>query len=553
MSRKRRHYQNSEAGDERPEGDFESFDEDQEDTGRSRMAREAKIGLGVIFILLVVFAAVTYNRLTSADDGLEASAATTGSGAEAKETADTKEPDPQSLAPRWTGATVSANNGSDDLVQDDPSTGPASWGAVGEVEQTGESSHRFPVPSSPPSFPPKLVSAPTADRYAGYRGMQTADSPAGASQAGQTAGTPSTDDQPYDRSPRSPSQTAREHDQPGTSDVADAGGPDLAGDQGVRTSPPDPRQPSGWGQWSGQQNPLRGETGGAEQSADAGLPQSSGEAGYAYQPPQSLRDRAAEASVPAPIAGPPATFQAVPRPSPGTSQAEPSSSSSRQSNLTQQYPSSRVSLPTDTARQWASDSDATQADPTRPSLASQPTGLSHLGRQDTVVSSPGKNGTYVVQPNDNYWAISQKLYGTGAYFKALAHHNRAKVPAPDRLRLGDEILAPTATALYEAYPDLCPKPAHREARERRTLAGGTHAPIDGGRVYVVQEGDNLFNIARYELGKATRWTEIVTLNKDRLGTSLNDLNYLTPGMKLLLPDDPPTANIGQRPASRYQR
>jgi len=159
----------------------------------------------------------------------------------------------------------------------------------------------------------------------------------------------------------------------------------------------------------------------------------------------------------------------------------------------------------------------------------------------------------MVQPNDNYWAISHRLYGTGAYFKALAHHNRAKVTDPDRLQLGDEILAPNATALHEAYPDLCPKPTHREAAQRRALAGGTHAPMGGGRVYVVQEGDNLFNIARYELGKATRWTEIVTLNKDQLGTSLSDLNYLTPGMKLLLPDEPPTANIGQRPGRVYPR
>jgi nucleoid-associated protein YgaU len=159
----------------------------------------------------------------------------------------------------------------------------------------------------------------------------------------------------------------------------------------------------------------------------------------------------------------------------------------------------------------------------------------------------------VVQPNDNYWAISQKLYGTGAYFKALAHHNRAKIPNEHDLQLGDVVMAPDASDLHKAYPDLCPKPAHREAARRRSLAGGTQTPIGLGRVYMVQEGDNLFDIARHELGKATRWTEIVDLNREVLGASLEDLNYLTPGMKLILPQDRSAGELTRRPGSLYQR
>ena len=36
------------------------------------------------------------------------------------------------------------------------------------------------------------------------------------------------------------------------------------------------------------------------------------------------------------------------------------------------------------------------------------------------------------------------------------------------------------------------------------------------------EGDTLFNIARYELGKASRWVEIYEFNRDLLG---KDFNY----------------------------
>ncbi len=561
MSRKRRHYQqNSEAGDERPEEDFESYeedyddtrDEDQGDAGRSRMAREAKIGLGVIFVLLVVFGGFVYNRMTSADDGAEAAAATTGSGTEANEAAASQKPDAESLAPLWTGAAVSANDGSTETAQNDSPTGPGSWGAVSGAEQTGESGSGISVPSSPPSFPPKLVTVPPAGRYAGYPGMQSADLPAGASPIDQTAKTPSTDNQPHNPLPSASSPTTSDHEQAGMAEAADAAGPDLSRSDGAVPSAPDLRQLSSLDQDAGQPNPLRTETGGAEPTASQPAPRYSWETGYSYQPPPSMRDRAAQASVPTPIPGPPATFQAEPRPSPGTRQDEPLGSSSVQSDSAQQYPGSRVSPPPDAARQWAGNSGVRETDLARPSLTDPPSGLSHLGRQEPLISSSGKEGTYVVQPNDNYWSISRKLYGTDAYFKALAHHNRAKVVNPDRLQLGEEILAPSAAALHETYPDLCPMPAHREAARRRALADG-HVPVGEGRVYVVQEGDNLFNIARYELGKATRWTEIVTLNKDQLGTSLSDLNYLTPGMKLLLPDEPPPANIGQRPGSVYPR
>jgi nucleoid-associated protein YgaU len=254
----------------------------------------------------------------------------------------------------------------------------------------------------------------------------------------------------------------------------------------------------------------------------------------------------------APAAAPPATFQEAPYSAPVGGRADLAASAPEQRDTAPQYPSG-ASLPSDRASAWSSGSSVAREDPTRPGLASQPASLGGLETQDALATTTSQEGTYVVQPNDSYWVISQKLYGTGAYFRALAQHNRAKAPDPDRLPLGGELLAPDVAELEKAYPDLCPKPAHREANERRALAGAPVVPPSGGRVYVVQEGDNLFNIARYELGKATRWTEIVNLNKDQLGRNLNDLNYLTPGMKLVLPDDRPSVNVGQQPGSMYPR
>jgi nucleoid-associated protein YgaU len=55
----------------------------------------------------------------------------------------------------------------------------------------------------------------------------------------------------------------------------------------------------------------------------------------------------------------------------------------------------------------------------------------------------------------------------------------------------------------------------------------------------------LFDIARHELGKASRWAEIYRLNREQLG---DDFNYLSPGMQLVMPERDDQADpIASRP------
>ena len=153
------------------------------------------------------------------------------------------------------------------------------------------------------------------------------------------------------------------------------------------------------------------------------------------------------------------------------------------------------------------------------------------------------DGKYTIQPNDNYSVISKKLYHTEGYFRALAEHNRATFADPNRLDVGKEIEVPDVAELERAYPQLCPTPQHRDAIKHRKLAAGKTEQPAGATVYVVQEGDTLFDIARYELGKASRWAEIYQINRDRLG---KDFDYLTPGLKLVMPSDQPVGIMTQR-------
>ncbi|MCH8211367.1 MAG: LysM peptidoglycan-binding domain-containing protein [Planctomycetes bacterium] len=147
----------------------------------------------------------------------------------------------------------------------------------------------------------------------------------------------------------------------------------------------------------------------------------------------------------------------------------------------------------------------------------QPTGLS----QNT--------GSYTVKPNDSFWSVSKKAYGTGDFYKALIEHNRQKFPDPSKIRVGDVIATPAVSDLRKNYPVFCPKERKSTRSPYRTTA---LAQNQGQRVYVVQEGDTIFNIARDELGKTARWADICELNRDLLG---DDYDHLKPGWRLVLP------------------
>ncbi len=179
----------------------------------------------------------------------------------------------------------------------------------------------------------------------------------------------------------------------------------------------------------------------------------------------------------------------------------------------------------------------------RPSLGT-PIATKDLRRHD---------GSYEVRPNDSYWVISEKLYGSGAYFKALAEHNRDKIPRENQLQVGDVISAPELAALEKTYPELCPKASRREILRHRASTVGHLQPPAGARTYTIAEGDTLFDIARYELGKASRWPEIHDLNRDLLG---KDYDLLPPGVVILLPDHGgPPQSVTRHPGdgSVYQR
>ncbi|MEX0713913.1 MAG: LysM peptidoglycan-binding domain-containing protein [Pirellulales bacterium] len=183
------------------------------------------------------------------------------------------------------------------------------------------------------------------------------------------------------------------------------------------------------------------------------------------------------------------------------------------------------------------------------SRAAAPRALTHSPRLASVDGS-SRTGSYTVEPNDSFWSISEKVYGSGSYSKALEAHHREQFPDGGQIAAGDTVSVPDVGVLEQTYPTLVPK-RRGAAGKSRMVPPGT-ATRGGGRVrvYAVQEGDTLFDIARFELGRAARWAEIYELNRDQLG---EDFNYLAAGMELVLPDDQRPDPVASDPKKAYRR
>ncbi len=146
------------------------------------------------------------------------------------------------------------------------------------------------------------------------------------------------------------------------------------------------------------------------------------------------------------------------------------------------------------------------------------------------MSVPGK---YVVQPNDNYWTICEKVYGAGAFFKALQQYNGGLGPSAARLQVGEVVEVPPTTVLRQKFGELCPKPRREQAASRMQPVSAGPRQCAGATIYTVEQGDTLFDIARHQLGKASRWIEIYDMNREALG---DDFHYLRPGTELVIPN-----------------
>ncbi|MEZ6125172.1 MAG: LysM peptidoglycan-binding domain-containing protein [Planctomycetaceae bacterium] len=134
-----------------------------------------------------------------------------------------------------------------------------------------------------------------------------------------------------------------------------------------------------------------------------------------------------------------------------------------------------------------------------------------------------------VQPDDTYWTISKRVYGTARYFSGLALYNQHRIPDPKKLRTGMKVLIPAPDVLESQYPELYTD----LARSQASLPRGFFLQPNGSPAYRIGERETLSEISQKHLGRASRWIEIQRANP----VALRDPNRLKPGTVITLPDD----------------
>ena len=217
--------------------------------------------------------------------------------------------------------------------------------------------------------------------------------------------------------------------------------------------------------------------------------------------------------------------------------------------------------------------------PTSSALAEEPIPAQALPAQELPVQTlPQRTvapvpqtpaGVYTVAPNDNFWQISRRVYGTARPFKALSKHFEQFGLQPHQLRPGMQLAIPPRAQLEAQYPELIDRapsafqgpgatiggptsavePAGQpEFSARSNLAatpvGATYDPQPGqaipvsaaqpqqaAAVYTVQPNDNFWQISKNVYGTA-RLFKALTAHFDQQGVPSQRLRA---GMQLPMP------------------
>lgn len=461
------------------------------------LAKEVKIGLAVLLGLLTVFGAVVVKKMRRPADP---PAVAEDNGAKPEQAGDKlspKVPPPGAPGTKPSESPFSAGkSGSISLSGNAPK-----WNAPADIHRPKEPASDSRFGSAPPSPMPRsggFASGPSSDSSTRPGGLEKAGPPS-----------PRFNDEVNRSSPRS----------------SDA------------TFDPLPKQPSSPG-FSNSPSMVQGSSGPGSSSLSSG---NDGRLGPERHPRHGGSFAASTTTLPSrditDLSAPTPRTMTAPAGAAASAVADPRLGSSRASLPDNTLPPTTSTFGAPAAGGFRSSADSFTASsrlgagaPASFGRADLPPGPRSFGGS----SGQRPDGTYQVQPSDNYSSISKQLYGTDAYYRALAEHNRNRFPDENHLRVGDVVSTPSAAELQRNYPSLCPKPGNLQAAPDQSLISNVSVRGSGGpRVYVVQEGDNLFNIAKYELHNATRWVEIYELNRDLLGSQVDRLK---PGMRLALPN-----------------
>jgi nucleoid-associated protein YgaU len=147
---------------------------------------------------------------------------------------------------------------------------------------------------------------------------------------------------------------------------------------------------------------------------------------------------------------------------------------------------------------------------------------------------------YVVREGDSLADIAVKLYGSQegnrhVNVSRIFHANRKLLKSPDEVYPGQRLAIPPLSASQPEQSGI--ENVFSTTLFEKVKSIGQKRPASGGRkagqsrVYVVREGDSLWEIAADKLGDGSRYNEIAKLNAH----VIDDEDTLCVGMRLKLP------------------
>src|SRR6185437_7647239 len=128
----------------------------------------------------------------------------------------------------------------------------------------------------------------------------------------------------------------------------------------------------------------------------------------------------------------------------------------------------------------------------------------------TTDATTASGGEYTVQKGDSLWDIARKQLGDGSRWHEIYSLNSDAIGQnPNLINIGTDLKLPGGT----------------------DIAGGD---------YVVQPGDNLWNIARHHAGGGGHWGDIYQINHDAIGANPD---LIHPGTHLALGGDGASSTV----------
>ncbi len=155
------------------------------------------------------------------------------------------------------------------------------------------------------------------------------------------------------------------------------------------------------------------------------------------------------------------------------------------------------------------------------------------------ITRPALPRYYVVENGDSLSTIAKKFYGDLqgnrlVNIKAIFEVNKNTLASPDALQVGQKLVIPPLAGSNNASSpsSVLSGPAFEKVDSigKRHLAQTSPSTKQAG-IYVVQDGDSLWEIAAEKLGDGSRYKEIAKLNSDILAGE----DLLEVGLKLKLP------------------